>query len=360
MTDTAETSPAVETLDTIVDASLAREGPVRLTGLRGSARSVVAARLVRAHAGRPVLVVTPDSRSADTWLEDLQFTLGEEGPGGRIRSFPRHDVHPYERFSPQPFVVAQRMDVLYRWLVAGTGGNGAAPVVVAPWTALAQYVPSRETVRGKSVHLEVGQVLDRDALVTVLVSAGYQRMALVEERGEIAVRGHVLDLFPPQRERPIRIELIGDEVEQIREFDPASQRSEGSVSYAVAPPPRELLFDRSLIIDRSETIRQHAGEQGVAAAAVDELINALLRGHLPPGIEAPAPLRARPARDALLDDVDDDAENPHGRVPGGQGDDPGGGAPADPLTPVNPAVIDQNCTTGAQNFKTIQVFFPKS
>ena len=305
MTDTAETSPAVETLDTIVDASLAREGPVRLTGLRGSARSVVAARLVRAHAGRPVLVVTPDSRSADTWLEDLQFTLGEEGPGGRIRSFPRHDVHPYERFSPQPFVVAQRMDVLYRWLVAGTGGNGAAPVVVAPWTALAQYVPSRETVRGKSVHLEVGQVLDRDALVTVLVSAGYQRMALVEERGEIAVRGHVLDLFPPQRERPIRIELIGDEVEQIREFDPASQRSEGSVSYAVAPPPRELLFDRSLIIDRSETIRQHAGEQGVAAAAVDELIDALLRGHLPPGIEALAPL-LQPALETVFDFLPDD------------------------------------------------------
>ena len=66
----------------------------------------------------------------------------------RVRAFPRHDTQPYERFSPQPFVVAQRMEVLYRWLAAGAGGvrDEPAPVVVAPWTALAPRVPSRQWV----------------------------------------------------------------------------------------------------------------------------------------------------------------------------------------------------------------------
>ncbi len=305
LADPPEKTQRLETLDDVIAGAVSRRNGTRLTGLRGSARAIIAARLARAHSGRPVLVITPDSKSADRLLEDLRFALGEVETGGRVRAFPRPDVHSYERFSPQPFVVAQRMDVLYRWLASATGGNGSAPIVVTPWTALAQRVPTRDNVRGKSVHLEVGQILDRDALVAVLISAGYQRMPLVEERGELAVRGHVLDLFPPQRERPIRIELIGDEVEQLREFDPGSQRSQGNLSYAVAPPPRELLFDRSLVIERSGVIREHAAEQGVPARAVDELLDALLRGHLPPGVEALAPL-LQPALETVFDFLPDD------------------------------------------------------
>jgi len=205
--------------------------------------------------------------------EILRAALGEPEEGGRVREFPRHDTQPYERFSPQPFLVAQRMDVLYRWLASPKPGNGAAamrepaPVVVAPWTALALRVPPRETVRARSVHLEVGQTLDRDALVEVLVAAGYQRMPLVEEPGELAVRGHILDLFPPQRERPLRVELLGDEVESIREFDPASQRSQQTLLYAVAPPPRELLLSRSYVIERSEALRELAASQKVPLTA---------------------------------------------------------------------------------------------
>jgi transcription-repair coupling factor (superfamily II helicase) len=80
------------------------------------------------------------------------------------------------------------MDVLYRWLASPPERTGPAPIVVAPWTALAPRVPTRDFVRGRSVHLEIGQTLDRDALVATLVAAGYARMPLVEERGELAVR----------------------------------------------------------------------------------------------------------------------------------------------------------------------------
>ncbi len=263
----------------VVAGAVARESTVRVTGLRGALRPIVAAELVRAHGERPVLVLVPDSRAGDTFALDLRAALGEGESGGRVRSFPRHDTQPYERFSPQPFVVAQRMDVLYRWLSSPAPGSDRpparepAPVVVAPWTALALRVPSREAVRARTVHLEVGGSVDRDALVERLVVAGYQRMPLVEERGEIAVRGHILDLYPPQRELPLRIELLGDEIESIRDFDPASQRSQENLPYAVAPPARELLFDRSLVIERDEALRELAAEQQVAPRAVDELVD---------------------------------------------------------------------------------------
>jgi len=281
---------------------------VRLTGLRGAARAVVGAELVRAHGDRPTLFLTASAKAADALLDDLRTTLGEREHHRRTRAFPRHDTLPYDRFSPQPFVVAQRMDVLYRWLAtpAAPSSQGsdrrpeAAPVTVAPWTALALRVPSRDSVRARSVHLEVGQMIDRDALVETLVTAGYARMPLAEEPGELAVRGGIVDIFPPQLPRPLRIELFGDEVESIREFDPASQRSQEKLGHAVAPPPRELLFDRDLVVERSPAIRQLAEEQGVPARVIDEIIDGLLRGHVPPGAEALAPLLQR-SRETVFD-----------------------------------------------------------
>jgi transcription-repair coupling factor (superfamily II helicase) len=275
---------------------LARTRPVRVTGLRGAARAVTVAHLVRGHGRRPVLVVVPTAKAADAFVEDLRQALGEAPEDGRLRPFPRYDTQPYERFSPQPFLVAQRMDVLYRWLASANGsiaGAEPAPVVVATWTALAPRVPTRDFVRGRSVHLELGQLIDRDALVETLVAAGYARMPLVEERGELAVRGGILDLFPPQAAFPVRVELLGDEVESIREFDPASQRSQEPVGYVVAPPPRDLLIDRSLVIDRQDQLRALAVDQGVEPGAVDRLVDSLLRGSLPPGVEAIAPLLLR-------------------------------------------------------------------
>jgi len=270
-------------LGDVAELAQRRAGPLRLTGLRGAYRAFVGAELVQGHDG-PVLFLASDARAMDRLVEDLRLVLGEvpAEEGGRVRPFPRPDTLPYDRFSPQPFVTAQRMDVLYQWMAR----SDPAPVVVAPWTALALRVPSRAAVRGRTVHLEVGQTTDRDALVETLVAAGYSRQALVEERGELAVRGGVIDLFPPHRARPVRVELLGDDVESLREFDPASQRSQQRLGHLVAPPPRELLLDRDYVIAQSDAIRKHSDEQGADPAIVDELLDSLLRGSLPPGAEA--------------------------------------------------------------------------
>jgi transcription-repair coupling factor (superfamily II helicase) len=294
----AEAAQAATDLGGLAARVAARTGPLRLVGVRGGARAVVLARLVEAHGDGPALVLVSASKEADALVEELRQALGEPPPeeGGRVRPFPRPDALPFDRFSPQPFVTAQRMDVLHRLAAAERPG----PVVVAPWTALASRVPGRQAVRARSVEIAAGQHVDRDALVATLVAAGYARQALVEERGELAVRGGVVDLFPPQRARPVRIELLGDEVESLREFDPASQRSQRELSRLVAPPPREILCDRELVVARGGAIRARADAQSLHPRVADRLIDALLRGSLPPGSEALAPL-LQPETESFLD-----------------------------------------------------------
>ena len=282
---------ALKSLEEISRKLSSREGPVRLSGLKGGARPAALAELARAHGDRPMLVIAPSSKACDALADDLRSLLGgDDGEAAaRIKSFPRHDTLPYERFSPQPFVVVQRMELLYRWLSDAGESAPAAPITVAPWTALTLRVPSRDAVRAATVHLEVGHEIDRDTLIDRLVQAGYARMAIVEERGEVAIRGGILDIFPPHTALPLRVELLGDEVESIREFDPATQRSQEKLDRAAAPPPRELLFSRERVIDRGDDIRLMGLETGDEQRP-NELIDALLRGHLPPGVEALAPL----------------------------------------------------------------------
>jgi transcription-repair coupling factor (superfamily II helicase) len=263
---------------------------LRLTGLRGSANRAAACHLIRAHGDRPVLYITAHSRAADAAGLALQGMLGERPDQSRIRPFPRHDSLPFDRFSPQPFLVGQRMEVLHRLDQGQQEQAETAPIVIAPLAALALRVPSRAQLRGATLRVSLGDSLDRDEIAARLIGQGYQRMALVEESGEIAIRGDIIDLYPPQLDKPVRIELWGDEVDSIRSFDPASQRSQAKVKTVLLPPPRELIFDRDGIVERSEIIRARAAEQGIATSKIDTLIDALLRGHLPPGAESLAPL----------------------------------------------------------------------
>jgi len=280
--------------DTPFDRFLREEregGPLaRLTGLRGAANRVAASHLIRAHGDRPVLYVTAHSRAADAAVLALRGLLGEREDATRIRAFPRHDTLPFDRFSPQPFLVSQRMEILHLLNQRLLDPEAFAPIIVAPRSALALRVPARQRLRHSTVRISVAESLDRDVLVARLVGLGYQRMALVEEPGEVAVRGDIVDVFPPQQDKPLRIELWGDEVDSIRSFDPASQRSQTKCSTALLPPPRELIFDREDIIEHSDGIRARAKEQGIATIEIDALIDSLLRGHLPAGAESLAPL----------------------------------------------------------------------
>ncbi len=280
-----------------------RRGPVRLTGLRGGSPAVMAAELIRAHGDDPVLIVGSSAKGCDRLMADLGSTLGVNGDPFPIRAFPRHDTLPYERFSPQPFITTQRVDVLYRWLVAADAKREPGdriPVVISDWTALALRVPAREPFRAACREIAVGQNLERDEWVSSLASSGYARMPLVSEAGEFALRGGIVDFFPPHLPNPIRVEFFGDEVDSIREFDAANQRSLARLAFAVAPPARELLLNRDLVVARGDAIRQLGAECGTPRAEIDECMNALLRGDAPPGVEALSQL-LQPEQESALD-----------------------------------------------------------
>ena len=281
---------------------------VRIAGLRGAAFALAIAETIRSAPERPFVLLTPGSREADRLTGELRLCLGEREDESRVYNLPRHDTLPYERFSPQPFVVAQRMGILYRWLAAAgkrTRGD-LAPVVVAPWTAFVARVPSRDTLRARTVHLEVTHHLDRDALCERLERNGYNRMALVEEPGEFAVRGGIVDVFPPQSRWPLRLELLGEELESIRAFDPENQRSRNTLSHAALPPPREILFDRENVLEQADAIRDLAGKMASAAQEIEGTIDSLLRGSAPPDAYSLVS-RFQPDLESVFDFLPEDA-----------------------------------------------------
>ena len=118
MEDEGHSEAAAPNLAGIAQRVAERSGVVHLTGLRGGVRAVVCARLLKRHGDGPALFVTANAKAADAFAADLRAAMGEPAEGGRVLGFPRHDNYLYERFSPQPFLVAQRMEVLYRWLAS--------------------------------------------------------------------------------------------------------------------------------------------------------------------------------------------------------------------------------------------------
>ncbi len=216
-----------------------------------------------------------------TRAERFAAALRALSPATDVRLFPRYDVPPYDRFSAHPEVEARRMSLLYGWLSAG---SETPLTVVTSWSALLRRTPSRSELRARVTHLERGLSVDRDALVDVLAQAGYHRTSLVEERGEVGARGGIVDLFPPQLERPVRIEFDFDAIGSIRSFDPATQRSENELERVIAIPPRSyrLPNDRDALIDE---VRRMGRGQKLPESQIYAVTEAFARRALPPGVE---------------------------------------------------------------------------
>jgi transcription-repair coupling factor (superfamily II helicase) len=191
-------------------------------------------------ATRFVLAVTATGREA----EDLTAALTSLLQAQEVACFPAWETLPHERLSPRSDTVGQRLAVLRRLAHPDPADPATGPlrVVVAPVRSLLQPI-----VAGlgdiEPIRLWPGDEADLDDVLTRLVEAGYTRADLVENRGDIAVRGGILDVFPPIEEHPLRVEFFGDTVEEIRYFKVADQRSlEAAADGLWAPPCRELLL----------------------------------------------------------------------------------------------------------------------
>jgi transcription-repair coupling factor (superfamily II helicase) len=257
-------------------------------------RPVLTAALTRRAdgAGRFVLAVTATAREA----EDLTAALGSFLPPGRVASFPGWETLPHERLSPQSDTVGRRIAVLRRLAHPGDAGqpDGPLTVVVAPVRSLLQPI-----VAGLGdlapVSLHEGDTCELDDLLARLVEIGYSRADLVGARGEIAVRGGIVDVFPPTEEHPLRVEFFGDTVEEIRYFKVADQRSIGRAEAGLwAPPCRELLL--------TPAVRDRAKELAAAHPALADILGKVAEGISVEGMEAFTPVLAD-RMDLLVDHV---------------------------------------------------------
>src|ERR1700736_6179589 len=209
---------------------------VAFSGLHDVAKALVAAYATHA-LRRPAFFITSSNRRAEAFAETLRFfssifpgkTGAASGLAGEVATLPAFDTLPWESQSPHPDILERRAATLFR-LADGQISLVVAPITAALWRYSDPYL-----------YLSLARTLSKDSeipheeLVGHLAAVGYTRTEMVELPGQFAVRGGIVDFFSPEAQRPVRIELLGDTVESVREFDTRTQRS-------IAPVVRTTLL----------------------------------------------------------------------------------------------------------------------
>jgi transcription-repair coupling factor (superfamily II helicase) len=253
--------------------------------------------------GGPLLVVTATGREADDLTAELRGVYGEAAA-----MFPSWETLPHERLSPGVDTVGARL-MLLRRLAHPDDARLGPPLQVVVTTVRSLLQPMAPDVADiEPVTLESGAEFDFDQLIARLVELAYTRVDMVGKRGEFAVRGGILDLFPPTAEHPVRVEFWGDEVSEIRMFSVADQRSipEIDVAAVVAVPCRELLLTdevrahaAKLLVDRPR------GEDNQVTGSVGDMLAKLAEGIPVDGMEALAPVLRPDDLTLLIDHLPD-------------------------------------------------------
>ena len=288
LTDAVLAEPALA--EALADAP--RLGRLDLTAPAG-VRPFLVDGLVR--SGRTVLVVTATGREAEELTEELGTLVERDS----LAYYPSWETLPHERLSPRSDTVGRRLAVLRRLRHPGAeGATGRLRVVVAPVRSILQ-----PQVRGlgdlEPVELEPGDSAELDDVTRRLADAAYTRVDLVEKRGEFAVRGGLVDVFPPTEQHPIRVEFWGDEVDEIRAFAVADQRTIEKVDRLWAPPCRELLL--------TDDVRRRAAALGEAHPQLAEMTDKLAAGIAVEGMESLAPVLVD-EMELLVDVMPDDTQ----------------------------------------------------
>ncbi len=263
---------------------------VVLAGLKGSAPAYVINRVFE-QLQVPFLVIAPDAETADELCRELGFYSGGEGS---VLYFPSWESAPFDPVSPHPEISGERFRTLCRLM------DGKVSVVVTTVTAVSQRVLPRRTLGEVSHYLVAGEEVERDALLGKLLNLGYSNVPLVEDKGTFAVRGGILDIFPPDREEPVRIEFFGDFVDTIRAFDPLTQRSLQPLSELVLLPSREVVFTEEALKEFALRLKKRCDSIEIPATRRRELLEQIQNAIYPPGIEYLQPL-IHPGLETIFD-----------------------------------------------------------
>ncbi|MBH1865263.1 transcription-repair coupling factor [Stenotrophomonas maltophilia] len=236
------------------------------------------AQAARAHDA-PLLVIARDNHGANQLEADLHTLLGGD-PALPVVAFPDWETLPYDRFSPHPDIISQRLSALHRLPTLKRG------LVIVPVQTLLQQLAPRSYVIGGSFDLKVGQRLDLETEKRRLESAGYRNVPQVMDPGDFAVRGGLLDVFPMGADEPLRVELLDEDIDSIRAFDPESQRSLDKVEAVHMLPGREVPMDEASIARVLATLRERFDVDTRRSALYQDLKSGLA----PAGVEYYLPL----------------------------------------------------------------------
>ena len=284
-------------LDAVI-AALADRSHVDLSGVDADLLAYVACAL-HGKLGRPLVIVTPRPSDARRIAADLRFFADEPGA---VTELPEIDQSPYGHLSPDRGAVMRLLAELARLTWDQSG-----PFLVTTAASLARKVMPQDVLVEHSFLVARDEDLDREACLRALADGGYHAVSTVEDPGTFAIRGGILDVFPPHLDRPIRIELWGDTVESIRVFDPDTQRTrEDAGDSLLIPPVREELLVDPFKLRARGGILDAAAEAGIPTRKMQAVLDDLANGIPFMGVEG-----FRPAfyerLETLFDYAPDDA-----------------------------------------------------
>ena len=263
--------PALQTI-------LSAKRPLTLSGMPAGFLPSLLADLARAGAGARCVFVAPDEAA----MRAIASTAPFFAPELEVVQFPAWDCLPYDRASPTLRVMAERVAALHRLQAKAKG----AQLVLTTATAVTQRVLTPFRIRQLVATLAPGERIGRDDLATLLAANGYVRTDTVHDQGEYSVRGGLVDLFPSGEEQALRLDFFGDEIESVRQFDPADQRTIGRLDGFTLLPASEALLDEASV----KRFRGRYRETFGATATGDPLYQAVSDGRRLAGMEHWLPL----------------------------------------------------------------------
>jgi transcription-repair coupling factor (superfamily II helicase) len=258
----------------------ARPATWQLAGVPEGADALVLADLARQSGGRDILHVARDGNRLQRLIEALQFFA----PGREVIGVPAWDCLPYDRLSPHADIVSQRLAALSR-LSRPKPPASPARIVIVSVGALLQRVPPRDVYAQAGYRLKPGDKIGLTEFTGYLSDNGYGRSDTVMEPGEFAIRGGIIDVFPPGRTEPVRLDLFGDTLESVRSFDAMSQRTTTPLDEVTLNPVSEVLLTEDAIARFRLNYRELFG-----ATSDDPLYESVSAGRRHPGFEHWLPL----------------------------------------------------------------------
>ena len=267
------------------------QGKSLIQGISGAQRSFLLA-AVWHEISNPLIVITFSPSEAERLHADLAELIGAD----HVTVFPAYDLMAHEE-AYEKEVAGARLSVLSRLL------KGEDLLVVASWPAMVRKVVPPEVLSSFIFHLELGGILDRDQLLTNLITLGYERTSKVYAMGQFSVRGDIVDIFPPDLVNPVRIEFFGDEVDSIRRFEPETQKSLENLEDIWLLPAREGLWRQEefqkgrrrieeLLQEQASRLEERGEEKtaGLLREKIGKNLEQIAEGMVFPGIDRFLPI----------------------------------------------------------------------